>query len=222
MNKRTLVNTIITSAAVFVFGSVVVYNIVDSTSLNSQLAHAKSEYVNNKNQMVAVKAKADTQITQVEKQVQGVSTAQLEADTKTARNYFEAAFTWTNAKEYNAARANYIKSLGDGNSFVTNFLKENVTVEVSDPSIPNNYIDTHNLKSQFDSIVLYPMSWKADGSVQYTAIVYYYVYQKSGELTDTSNMSRSSTILQFSMTGDTAKDRTVSDVSAYSGSFDVK
>lgn len=219
MKNTRLINIVVSVISAIALGGICLFNTIETKSLKYEYATLKNTYANIRNQTVALKNESTSKVTEVEKSVQGVAKTQLEADSKTALDFFKAAFQWDSGSKYNKIRANYIDKLGADNSFITNFLTENATVEVSDPDIPNNYIDLHDLKSEYSDIKLYPMTWKADGTITYTAVVTYYLYTTNGDTDDKEGLIASKAILQFTLSGSTAKDRTVSDVSAYSGSI---
>lgn len=181
--------------------------------LNSNYKTIQSEISRNRKENVTV-------VEQVEKNIQGVSNQQLKEDRKTANLYFSPAFTWHSGDEYDSIRKHYIDSLGADSQFVQNYLKENIRIEVSNKNIKNNDIDIQGLKSNFEEIVLYPTTWKADGSITYVGVIKYYVYKNTDDLNDKSGLLKSKALVEFTIEGQNAKDRHVTNVTAYAGSLE--
>ena len=161
-----------------------------------------------------------TVVEQVEKNIQGVSNQQLKEDRKLASLYFSSAFTWRSGDEYDSIRKRYIDSLGPDSQFVQNYLKENIRIDVANKNIKNNDIDIQGLRSNFEEIVLYPTTWKADGSITYVGVIKYYVYKNNNDLNDKSGLLKSKALVEFTVTGQNAKDRHVTNVTAYAGSLE--
>lgn len=161
-----------------------------------------------------------TVVEQVEKNIQGVSNQQLKEDRKLASLYFSPAFTWRSGDEYDSIRKRYIDSLGPDSQFVQNYLKENIRIDVANKNIKNNDIDIQGLRSNFEEIVLYPTTWKADGSITYVGVIKYYVYKNNNDLNDKSGLLKSKALVEFTVTGQNAKDRHVTNVTAYAGSLE--
>lgn len=161
-----------------------------------------------------------TVVEQVEKNIQGVSNQQLKEDRKLASLYFSPVFTWRSGDEYDSIRKRYIDSLGSDSQFVQNYLKENIRIDVANKNIKNNDIDIQGLRSNFEEIVLYPTTWKADGSITYVGVIKYYVYKNNNDLNDKSGLLKSKALVEFTVTGQNAKDRHVTNVTAYAGSLE--
>ena len=161
-----------------------------------------------------------TVVEQVEKNIQGVSNQQLKEDRKLASLYFSPAFTWRSGDEYDSIRKRYIDSLGPDSQFVQNYLKENIRIDVANKNIKNNDIDIQGLRSNFEEIVLYPTTWKADESITYVGVIKYYVYKNNNDLNDKSGLLKSKALVEFTVTGQNAKDRHVTNVTAYAGSLE--
>mgnify|MGYP000861478492 FL=1 len=161
-----------------------------------------------------------TVVEQVEKNIQGVSNQQLKEDRKLASLYFSPAFTWRSGDEYDSIRKRYIDALGPDSQFVQNYLKENIRIDVANKNIKNNDIDIQGLRSNFEEIVLYPTTWKADGSITYVGVIKYYVYKNNNDLNDKSGLLKSKALVEFTVTGQNAKDRHVTNVTAYAGSLE--
>lgn len=181
--------------------------------LNSNYKTIQSEISRNRKENVSV-------VEQVEKNIQGVSNQQLKEDRKIANLYFSPAFTWKSGDEYDLIRKHYIESLGADSQFVQNYLKENIRIEVSNKNIKNNDIDIQGLKSNFEEIVLYPTTWKADGSITYVGVIKYYVYKNTDDLNDKSGLLKSKALVEFTIEGQNAKDRHVTNVTVYAGSLE--
>lgn len=181
--------------------------------LNSNYKTIQSEISRNRKENVSV-------VEQVEKNIQGVSNQQLKEDRKIANLYFSPAFTWKSGDEYDLIRKHYIDTLGADSQFVQNYLKENIRIEVSNKNIKNNDIDIQGLKSNFEEIVLYPTTWKADGSITYVGVIKYYVYKNTDDLNDKSGLLKSKALVEFTIEGQNAKDRHVTNVTAYAGSLE--
>ena len=99
-------------------------------------------------------------------------------------------------------------------------MKENIRIEVTNKNIKNNDIDIQGLKSNFEEIVLYPTTWKADGSITYVGVIKYYVYKNNDDLNDKSGFLKSKALVEFTIEGQNAKDRHVTNVTAYAGSLE--
>ena len=181
--------------------------------LNSNYKTIQSEISRNRKENVSV-------VEQVEKNIQGVSNQQLKEDRKIANLYFSPAFTWKSGDEYDLIRKHYIDTLGADSQFVQNYLKENIRIEVSNKNIKNNDIDIQGLKSNFEEIVLYPTTWKVDGSITYVGVIKYYVYKNTDDLNDKSGLLKSKALVEFTIEGQNAKDRHVTNVTAYAGSLE--
>mgnify|MGYP000985642443 FL=1 len=181
--------------------------------LNTSYKTIQSEISRNRKENVTV-------VEQVEKNIQGVSNQQLKEDRKLANLYFSPAFTWRSGDEYDLMRKRYINELGIDSQFVQNYLKENIRIEVTNKNIKNNDIDIQGLKSNFEEIVLYPTTWKADGSITYVGVIKYYVYKNNDDLNDKSGLLKSKALVEFTIEGQNAKDRHVTNVTAYAGSLE--
>lgn len=181
--------------------------------LNTSYKTIQSEISRNRKENVTV-------VEQVEKNIQGVSNQQLKEDRKLANLYFSPAFTWRSGDEYDLMRKRYINELGIDSQFVQNYLKENIRIEVTNKNIKNNDIDIQGLKSNFEEIVLYPTTWKADGSITYVGVIKYYVYKNNDDLNDKSGLLKSKALVEFTVEGQNAKDRHVTNVTAYAGSLE--
>ena len=99
-------------------------------------------------------------------------------------------------------------------------MKENIRIEVANKDLKNNDIDIQGLKSNFEEMVLYPTTWKADGTITYVGVIKYYVFKNTDDLNDKTGLLKSKAVVEFTMTGANAKDRHISDVKVYAGSLE--
>ena len=211
----------------FIFGVVLVITVgVGATMLyrsyqsNERYHQLQTSYKTIQSEISRNRKDNVTVVEQVEKNIQGVSNQQLKEDRKLASLYFSPAFTWRSGDEYDSIRKRYIDSLGPDSQFVQNYLKENIRIDVANKNIKNNDIDIQGLRSNFEEIVLYPTTWKADGSITYVGVIKYYVYKNNNDLNDKSGLLKSKALVEFTVTGQNAKDRHVTNVTAYAGSLE--
>lgn len=218
--KKNLLHSLILSVVLAITVSISGVMLYRSYQLNERYNQLNSNYKTIQSEISRNRKENVTVVEQVEKNIQGVSNQQLKEDRKTANLYFSSAFTWRSGDEYDSIRKHYIDSLGADSQFVQNYLKENIRIEVSNKNIKNNDIDIQGLKSNFEEIVLYPTTWKADGSITYVGVIKYYVYKNTDDLNDKSGLLKSKALVEFTIEGQNAKDRHVTNVTAYAGSLE--
>ena len=218
--KKNLLHSLILSVVLAITVGVSGVMLYRSYQLNERYNQLNSNYKTIQSEISRNRKENVTVVEQVEKNIQGVSNQQLKEDRKIANLYFSPAFTWRSGDEYDSIRKHYIESLGADSQFVQNYLKENIRIEVSNKNIKNNDIDIQGLKSNFEEIVLYPTTWKADGSITYVGVIKYYVYKNTDDLNDKSGLLKSKALVEFTIEGQNAKDRHVTNVTAYAGSLE--
>ena len=218
--KKNLLHSLILSVVLAITVGVSGVMLYRSYQLNERYNQLNSNYKTIQSEISRNRKENVTVVEQVEKNIQGVSNQQLKEDRKIANLYFSPAFTWGSGDEYDLIRKHYIDSLGADSQFVQNYLKENIRIEVSNKNIKNNDIDIQGLKSNFEEIVLYPTTWKADGSITYVGVIKYYVYKNTDDLNDKSGLLKSKALVEFTIEGQNAKDRHVTNVTAYAGSLE--
>lgn len=218
--KKNLLHSLILSVVLAITVSISGVMLYRSYQLNERYNQLNSNYKTIQSEISRNRKENVTVVEQVEKNIQGVSNQQLKEDRKIASLYFSPAFTWRSGDEYDLTRKHYIESLGADSQFVQNYLKENIRIEVSNKNIKNNDIDIQGLKSNFEEIVLYPTTWKADGSITYVGVIKYYVYKNVDDLNDKSGLLKSKALVEFTIEGQNAKDRHVTNVTAYAGSLE--
>ena len=218
--KKNLLHSLILSVVLVITVGVSGVMLYRSYQLNERYNQWNSNYKTIQSEISRNRKENVTVVEQVEKNIQGVSNQQLKEDRKIANLYFSPAFIWRSGDEYDLIRKHYIESLGADSQFVQNYLKENIRIEVSNKNIKNNDIDIHGLKSNFEEIVLYPTTWKADGSITYVGVIKYYVYKNTDDLNDKSGLLKSKALVEFTIEGQNAKDRHVTNVTAYAGSLE--
>lgn len=218
--KKNLLHSLILSVVLVITVGVSGVMLYRSYQLNERYNQLNSNYKTIQSEISRNRKENVTVVEQVEKNIQGVSNQQLKEDRKIANLYFSPAFTWRSGDEYDLIRKHYIESLGADSQFVQNYLKENIRIEVSNKNIKNNDIDIQGLKSNFEEIVLYPTTWKADGSITYVGVIKYYVYKNTDDLNDKSGLLKSKALVEFTIEGQNAKDRHVTNVTAYAGSLE--
>ena len=218
--KKNLLHSLILSVVLAVTVGISAVMLYRSYQLNERYNQLNSNYKTIQSEISRNRKENVTVVEQVEKNIQGVSNQQLKEDRKIANLYFSPAFTWRSGDEYDSIRKHYIESLGADSQFVQNYLKENIRIEVSNKNIKNNDIDIQGLKSNFEEIVLYPTTWKADGSITYVGVIKYYVYKNTDDLNDKSGLLKSKALVEFTVEGQNAKDRHVTNVTAYAGSLE--
>lgn len=218
--KKNLLHSLILSVVLVITVGISAVMLYRSYQLNERYNQLNSNYKTIQSEISRNRKENVTVVEQVEKNIQGVSNQQLKEDRKLANLYFSPAFTWRSGDEYDLIRKHYIDSLGTDSQFVQNYLKENIRIEVSNKNIKNNDIDIQGLKSNFEEIVLYPTTWKADGSITYVGVIKYYVYKNTDDLNDKSGLLKSKALVEFTIEGQNAKDRHVTNVTAYAGSLE--
>lgn len=218
--KKNLLHSLILSIVLVITVSISAVMLYRNHQINDRYNELNASYKTIQSEISRNRKENVTVVEQVEKNIQGVSNQQLKEDRKTANLYFSPAFTWRSGDEYDSIRKHYIESLGADSQFVQNYLKENIRIEVSNKSIKNNDIDIQGLKSNFEEIVLYPTTWKADGSITYVGVIKYYVYKNTDDLNDKSGLLKSKALVEFTVEGQNAKDRHVTNVTAYAGSLE--
>lgn len=218
--KKNLLHSLILSVVLVITVGISAVMLYRSYQLNERYNQLNSNYKTIQSEISRNRKENVTVVEQVEKNIQGVSNQQLKEDRKIANLYFSPAFTWRSGDEYDLIRKHYIESLGTDSQFVQNYLKENIRIEVSNKNIKNNDIDIQGLKSNFEEIVLYPTTWKADGSITYVGVIKYYVYKNTDDLNDKSGLLKSKALVEFTIEGQNAKDRHVTNVTAYAGSLE--
>lgn len=218
--KKNLLHSLILSVVLVITVSISGVMLYRSYQLNERYNQLNSNYKTIQSEISRNRKENVSVVEQVEKNIQGVSNQQLKEDRKIANLYFSPAFTWKSGDEYDLIRKHYIDTLGADSQFVQNYLKENIRIEVSNKNIKNNDIDIQGLKSNFEEIVLYPTTWKADGSITYVGVIKYYVYKNTDDLNDKSGLLKSKALVEFTIEGQNAKDRHVTNVTAYAGSLE--
>lgn len=218
--KKNLLHSLILSVVLVITVGVSGVMLYRSYQLNERYNQLNSNYKTIQSEISRNRKGNVSVVEQVEKNIQGVSNQQLKEDRKIANLYFSPAFTWKSGDEYDLIRKHYIDTLGADSQFVQNYLKENIRIEVSNKNIKNNDIDIQGLKSNFEEIVLYPTIWKADGSITYVGVIKYYVYKNTDDLNDKSGLLKSKALVEFTIEGQNAKDRHVTNVTAYAGSLE--
>ena len=208
--KRNTINTIILTGAAVISASLIGFSVVTASQMDTKYSRLQSEYKT-----------MQTEIARNRKEnVKGVSSQQLKEDKRQASIYFAPAFSWTSGDQYDATRRSYIDKLGSDSQFVQNYLKENIRIEVANKNLKNNDIDIQGLKSNFEEMVLYPTTWKPDGTITYVGVIKYYVFKNESDLNDKTGLLKSKAVVEFTMSGANAKDRQISDVKAYAGSLE--
>ena len=218
--KKNTINTIILTVAGLISASLIGYSIVNASQFDQKYKNLQSEYKTIQTEIDRNRKDNGKIVTEVEKNIQGVSNQQLKEDKRQASIYFAPAFTWISGDEYDSIRKAYIDKLGADSQFVQNYLKENIRIEVANKDLKNNDIDIQGLKSNFEEMVLYPTTWKADGTITYVGVIKYYVFKNTDDLNDKTGLLKSKAVVEFTMTGANAKDRHISDVKAYAGSLE--
>ena len=218
--KKNTINTIILTLAGLISVSLIGYSVVNASQFDQKYKNLQSEYKTIQTEIERNRKDNGKVVTEVEKNIQGVSNQQLKEDKRQASIYFASAFTWTSGDEYDSIRKAYIDKLGADSQFVQNYLKENIRIEVANKDLKNNDIDIQGLKSNFEEMVLYPTTWKADGTITYVGVIKYYVFKNTDDLNDKTGLLKSKAVVEFTMTGANAKDRHISDVKAYAGSLE--
>lgn len=218
--KKNTINTIILTAVGLISASLIGYSIVNASQFDQKYKSLQSEYKTIQTEIDRNRKDNGKIVTEVEKNIQGVSNQQLKEDKRQASIYFAPAFTWTSGDEYDSIRKAYIDKLGADSQFVQNYLKENIRIEVANKDLKNNDIDIQGLKSNFEEMVLYPTTWKADGTITYIGVIKYYVFKNTDDLNDKTGLLKSKAVVEFTMSGSNAKDRRILDVKAYAGSLE--
>lgn len=218
--KKNLVHGLILGVIALVGVSISGFMLYRNAQVDTKYKELQTTYKNMQSEIERNRKSNVKIVEQVEKNIQGVSNQQLVQDKKLASLYFSPAFSWKSGDEYDLVRKRYMDELGADSQFVQNYLKENIRVDVADKSIRNNDIDIQGLKSNFDNIVLYPTTWKADGTITYIGVIQYYVYKDKDDLNDKSGLLKSRALVEFTVTGQNAKDRRVTNVTAYAGSLE--
>lgn len=146
--------------------------------------------------------------------VTGLDPKLVVTDTTLAEAFFGPAFSWTNGKEYETVRQTYIDALGEGNSFTKTYLPADTVIDTNEG--PLSYIDHTGLKMELDAIEIVPLT--AEGvRIRYVAIVRYFPYKDSRDLTNTAALAPSQAIVRFTISGNEDESRRVSEVEAWSG-----
>lgn len=218
--KRNTINTIILTGAAVISASLIGFSVVTASQMDTKYSRLQSEYKTMQTEIARNRKENVKVVTETEKNIQGVSNQQLKEDKRQASIYFAPAFTWTSGNEYDATRKSYIDKLGTDSQFVQNYLKENIRIEVANKNLKNNDIDIQGLKSNFEEMVLYPTTWKPDGTIAYVGVIKYYVFKNESDLNDKTGLLKSKAVVEFTMSGANAKDRQISDVKAYAGSLE--
>ncbi|WP_208589714.1 hypothetical protein [Gracilibacillus suaedae] len=78
------------------------------------------------------------------KQATGLDPLMIETDTESAKSFFEPAFNWKSAEDYDKVRDQYIESLGEDNSFTETYLPPDTKIDTNDG--PLSYIDFKGLQ----------------------------------------------------------------------------
>lgn len=144
----------------------------------------------------------------------GLDPSVVANDREVAQAFFEPAFSWTNASEYNTVRDHYDESLGDGNSFTDVYLPEDVTIETEDGEL--SYIDHEGVRTQVGNMIITPLEVAGDQRIRYMAIVEFYMHLEPEDLTNTSALDASHAVIEFTVGGPEGS-RAVSEVDAWSG-----
>ena len=218
--KKNVLHSLILGIVLVITVGISATMLYRSYQANERYNQLKTSYKTIQSEIFRNRKENVTVVEQVEKNIQGVSNQQLKEDRKLANLYFSPAFTWRSGDEYDLMRKHYIDELGADSQFVQNYLKENIRIEVANKSIKNNDIDIQGLRSNFEEIVLYPTTWKADGSITYVGVIKYYVYKNNDDLNDKSGLLKSKALVEFTVEGQNAKDRHVTNVTAYAGSLE--
>lgn len=218
--KRNTINTIILTGAAVISASLIGFSVVTASQMDTKYSRLQSEYKTMQTEIARNRKENVKVVTETEKNIQGVSNQQLKEDKRQASIYFAPAFTWTSGNEYDVTRKSYIDKLGTDSQFVQNYLKENIRIEVANKNLKNNDIDIQGLKSNFEEMVLYPTTWKPDGTITYVGVIKYYVFKNESDLNDKTGLLKSKAVVEFTMSGANVKDRQISDVKAYAGSLE--
>lgn len=141
----------------------------------------------------------------------------ITVDKKYAVEFFSPAFTWDNGDDYDDIRDEYIKILGEDNSFTRVYMQENPKVQVTDDRVVN-YIDKFGLKMEVGEIDVIPLATKGENTISYVAFVRFYPYE-GDKLVDKSVMQAGHAMIRFEMSGE-LDDRTISNVEAWGGTAD--
>jgi len=145
----------------------------------------------------------------------GIDPAQVTKDTSEAKVYFGPAFNWANHTEYERARLDYMRSLGENNSFTNVYLPPDVVIDTADGKLA--YIDFKKIRATMDDMLVIPV--KANGDrIRYVAFVRYFMHQSDADLANKDALEASQAVIEFTVAGDAETGgRVVSEVTARAG-----
>lgn len=139
----------------------------------------------------------------------GIDPSVVTADTQVAESFFTPAFNWKSGEDYDTARTDYGKQLGEDNPFVTTYLAENLKVD------QYNYIDVNELQAEYQTIDVYALEERGN-AMDYLGVISYYMIQSEKDLAAGDQLTTSQAIVRYTVDG-IGKERTITDVVAYPG-----
>lgn len=186
----------------------------DMYELEAQIAEAQSERSQVVRESEEARAEASQEARKAAIEATGLDPVIVENDEKYARDFFTPGFSWTSSGEYNSAREHFIEMLGEDNVLTNEYIPEDITIETEDGTL--SYIDHMGVKSEVETMNITPLFVEGEQSVRYLAIIQFYMYEGSEDLTNKSVLTPTFAVVEFTMSGAEGH-RQVSEVDAWAG-----
>ena len=186
----------------------------DMHELEAQIAEAQSETSQIERQSQEAKAEASQKARRAAIEATGLDPVIVEDDVEDARDFFTPGFSWTSSGEYNSAREHFINTLGEDNVLTEEYIPEDITIETEDGTL--SYIDHMGVKYEVETMNITPLLVEGEQTVRYLAIIQFYMYEESEDLTNTSALTPTFAVVEFTMSGPEGQ-RQVSEVDAWGG-----
>lgn len=192
------------------------WNHVDAKGeLESEHARLVAELSNIERAIGEKQAVLDEERSESVREITGVDSKLVQADTSAAREYFAPAFNWKSGHDYDLARHAYIESLGEDNSFTKTYLPPDTKIETNEGAL--SYIDHEGLMVTMEEIHVVPVTVE-DNRMRYLALVSYFMHRNSSDTANKEALEMSEAIVEFTVVQDEeSNSRFVTEVKARPG-----
>ena len=186
-----------------------IYATIINSGISNEVAELEVKAIGLRNDL-EVKRHAEQQVrNEVIYQTTGINPQTVQADTTLVQEFITPAFSWVDGEEYNEARSHYGDLLGENSSFVNVYLAPNIEID------GHSYIDVFELKSELVGVELFALDG-VDNTMEYLAVVDFFMYKDSAELSDRNKLQKSTALINISVVGE-GDERTVMSMDAKPG-----
>lgn len=214
--NRALFGVVIAGVVLIIaLGIMIAERQVEKSALETEHADALNQLSEIERKIGEKQADIDSKKLTSIRQTTGLDPKLIVSDSGEAEKYFKQAFSWKNGDEYEKARQQYIKSLGEDNTFTKVYLPPDVKIDTNDGKL--SYIDFKKIRATMDGVHIIPMTSEGN-RIRYVAFVTYYMHKNENDLVNKNALNPSLAIIEFTASGDKSTGgRVISDVNGRAG-----